>query len=60
MIYSYVKYNASASPIPLIRYKIQKQYVKGGKKYDVRHNDKIIAFKEPPIKIIQTLNNKKL
>lgn len=60
MIYSYVKYNASASNIPLIRYKLQKQYVKGGKKYDIHHNGNIIPFKEPPIKMIQTLNNKKL
>lgn len=58
MKYKAVPYNASEGG-NLLRYKIQKQYTKGGKWYDVRYNGNIIPFKEMPTKMIDTLNKKK-
>ena len=59
MRYRYVSYNASENK-NLLRFKIQKQYSKNGKWFDVRHNGKIIPFKEisTVVKIVETLNNK--
>ncbi len=58
MKYKAVPYNASEGR-NLPRYKIQKQYTKKGKWYDVRHNGIVIPFKEEPTKMIDTLNKKK-
>ncbi len=60
MRYRFIAYNASEGNSYLLRYKLQKQYTKKGKWFDVRFNNNIIPFKEKPIKIVETLNNKYL
>ena len=63
MKYRFISYNASESNLKekyLLRYKIQKQYEKNTKWYDVRFKGKIIPFKDLKIvnQIVNSLNSK--